>query len=254
MHLQLNLSNHLAKQWKTPLSDAPPETHPLLRWRLDKMKLGRTTANYVCVNEESLFSFVLASVAGKKAHELQQIFVSRLLSILEFYHFPDEALELFDHLAVLFGKTKSLSVTASVTGIRHSYNAQYEYAGAPQIVAEHRVNSSPMCGPDYFYPFEKFLPFRNLFKDRDRRSLDFTLPSDLRCCAHRNLHDSFTFPLYCFSNDAETARLPVEDLMLLHQGVLETLELKQARPEDIFLLNRLANLLMETIEGFLSGN
>ncbi len=26
MHLQLNLSNQLAKQWKTPLSDAPPET------------------------------------------------------------------------------------------------------------------------------------------------------------------------------------------------------------------------------------
>ena len=39
--------------------------------------------------------------------------------------------------------------------------------------------------------------------------------------------------------------------MLLHQGVLESLELKQARPEDIFLLNRLANLLMETIEAFL---
>jgi hypothetical protein len=46
--------------------------------------------------------------------------------------------------------------------------------------------------------------------------------------------------------------LPVEDLMLLHQGVLETLELKQAKPQDIFLLNRLASLLMETIEDFLS--
>ncbi|VGO16391.1 hypothetical protein PDESU_05041 [Pontiella desulfatans] len=42
--------------------------------------------------------------------------------------------------------------------------------------------------------------------------------------------------------------------MLQHRGVLETLELKQARPEDIFLLNRLAKLLMETIEGFLSRN
>jgi hypothetical protein len=68
------------------------------------------------------------------------------------------------------------------------------------------------------------------------------------------VHDSFTFPLYCFSNEAETARVPIGDLMLLHQGVLETLELKQAKPEDIFQLNRLANLLMGTIEGFLSGN
>lgn len=254
MHLQLNLSNQLAKQWKTPLSDAPPETHPLLRWRLDKMKLGRTTANYVCVNEESLFSFVLASVAGKKAHELQQIFVSRLLSILKFYHFPDESHELFDHLAVLFGKTVNRSVTGAVTHIRHGYDFYYVNSRVPQVVAEHRANTTPMCAPDYFYPFEKFLAFRNLFEDREKRFLDFTLPSDLRCCAHRNLHDSFTFPLYCFSNDAETARLPVEDLMLLHQGVLETLELQQAKPEDIFQLNRLANLLMETIEGFLSGN
>jgi hypothetical protein len=254
MHLQLNLSNQLAKQWKMPLSDAPPETHPLLRWRLDKMKLGRTTANYVCVNEESLFSFVLAGAAGKKAQELQQIFVSRLLNLLEYYHFSDEALELFDHLAVLFGKTESRSVTGAVTNIRHQYNAQYEYCQIEQMVAEHRANSTPMCGPDYFYPFEKFLAFRNLFKDHEGRFLDFTLPTELRCCAHRNLHDSFTFPLYCFSNETETARLPVEDLMLLHQGTLETLELKQARPEDIFLLNRLATLLMETIDGFLSIN
>lgn len=52
MHLQLNLSNQLAKQWKIPLSDAPQEMYPLLRWRLDKLRLGRTTANYIFVNEE----------------------------------------------------------------------------------------------------------------------------------------------------------------------------------------------------------
>ena len=254
MHLQLNLSNQLAKQWKTPLSDAPPDTHPLLRWRLDKIKLGRTTANYVCVNEESLFSFVLAGAAGIKAVEIQQLFVSRLLNLLEYYHFPKEALKLFDHLTVLFGKTESRTVTGAVTHIRHDYDFHYVNSRAPQVVAEHRVNSTPMCGPDYFYPFGKFLAFRNLFKDRDRQQLSFTLPKELRWCAHRNLHDSFTFPLYCFSNEAVTARLPVEDLMLLHQGVLETLKLKQAKPEDIFLLNRLANLLMETIDGFLSIN
>ncbi len=254
MHLQLNLSNQLAKQWKIPLSDAPPETHPLLRWRLDKMKLGRTTANYVCVNEESLFSFVLAGAAGKKDTDIQQLFVSRVLNLLEYYLFPDEALELFDELAVLFGKTESRKVIGAVTEIRHQYNAQYEYNQVEQIVAEHRVNSAPMCGPDYFYPFEKFLAFRNLFKDRDRQQLSFTLPKELRWCAHRNLHDSFTFPLYCFSNEAETARVPIGDLMLLHQGALETLELKQANPEDVFKLKRLANLLLETIESFLSGN
>ena len=48
--------------------------------------------------------------------------------------------------------------------------------------------------------------------------------------------------------NTETSRLPVEDLMMLHQGGFETLELKQAHSEDIFLLNRLASLLMETIE------
>jgi hypothetical protein len=254
MHLQLNLSNQLAKQWKTPLSDTPPETHPLLRWRLDKMKLGRTTANYVCVNEESLFSFVLAGAAGKKDMDIQQLFVSRVLNLLEYYLFPDVALELFDELAVMLGKTESRKVIGAVTEIRHQYNAQYEYCQVEQIVAEHRVNSAPMCGPDYFYPFEKFLAFRNLFEDRGRQQLSFTLPQELRRCAHRNLHESFTFPLYCFSNEAETARVPIGDLMLLHQGVLETLELKQAKPEDVFQLNRLANLLLETIEGFLSGS
>ena len=32
-----------------------------------------------------------------------------------------------------------------------------------QVVAEQRVNSVPMCGPDYFFPFEKFLALRNQF-------------------------------------------------------------------------------------------
>jgi len=65
MHLQLNLSNQLIKQWKPTMSDHPPETHPLLRWRIDKIKLDRTTANYICVNEESLFSFLLPRLPGK---------------------------------------------------------------------------------------------------------------------------------------------------------------------------------------------
>lgn len=163
MHLQLNLSNQLAKQWKVPLSDAPPETHPLLRWRIDKMKLGRTTANYICVNEETLFSFVLANAAGMKAPKLQQMFVTRLLYILEYYHFPEEAKESFKHLAVLFEKTQSPKIIGSVTNIRHSYNVQYEYSQVPQVVAEQRVNSVPMCGPDYFFPFEKFLALRDQF-------------------------------------------------------------------------------------------
>ena len=185
---------------------------------------------------------------------IQQLFVSRVLNLLEYYLFPDEALTLFDELAVLFGKTESRKVLGAVTQIRHQYNTQYEYTQVEQIVAEHRVNSTPMCGPDYFYPFEKFLAFRNLFEDRDRQQLSFTLPKELRWCAHHNLHDRFTFPLYSFSNEAETARVPIGDLMLLHQGTLETLELKQAQPEDVFKLSRLANLLMETIEGFLTEN
>lgn len=252
MHLQLNLSNQLTKQWKTPLSDAPPETHPLLRWRLDKIKLGRTTANYICVNEESLFSFVLAGAAGMKDTEIQQLFVSRVLTLLEYYFFPEEALELFDKTVVLFGKTESRKVIGAVTNIRHSYNAQYEYCQVEQIVAEHRVNSTPMCAPDYFYPFEKFLAFRNLFADRNEQRLSFTLPKELRWCANRNLNDIYTFPLFCFSNETETARVPISDLMLLHQGAVNALEAEEAKPEDVFLLNRLENLLTDSIASFIS--
>ena len=55
MHLQLNLSNQLANQWETPLSDAPPETHPLLRWQLDKIKLGRKTESPKVIGIDSNF-------------------------------------------------------------------------------------------------------------------------------------------------------------------------------------------------------
>jgi hypothetical protein len=251
MHLQLNLSNQLAKQWKTPLSDAPPETHPLLRWRIDKIKLGRTTANYICVNEASLFSFVLANAAGMKAPKLQQMFVTRLLYILEYYHFPEEAQESFNHLAVLFGKTQSSKIIGSVTSIRHSYNVHYEYSQVPQVVAEQRVNSGPLQTFSFGTPFEGFMALRNEFADRNNRRLSFTLPKELRWCAHDNLHDRFTFPLFCFSNEQETAQVPVEDLILLHEGTLEALELNQTRSEHLFQLTRLSNLLMDTIEKFL---
>lgn len=163
MHLQLNLSNQLAKQWKTPLSDAPPETHPLLCWRIDKIKLGQTTANYICVNEASLFSFILANAAGTKASKLQKMFMTRLLFILEYYHFPEEAQESFKHPAVLFGKTQSRKIIGSVTSLRHSYNVQYEYSQVPQVVAEHRVNETPLQTFSFGSPIEGFLALRDQF-------------------------------------------------------------------------------------------
>ncbi|MDF7800059.1 hypothetical protein P4C99_11340 [Pontiellaceae bacterium B1224] len=130
--------------------------------------------------------------------------------------------------------------------------AEFDGEEGREEEAEQRVNSSPMRGPDYFYPFEKFLALRNLFDDRNQRRLSFTLPNKFRCLAHRTLHESFTFPLYCFSNEAETAVLPVEDLMLLHDGAIEALALKLAAPEDIDQLEELADLLLDAIEEFLA--
>ncbi len=77
------------------------------------------------------------------------------------------------------------------------------------------------------------------------------MPKELRWCAHRNLHKSFCFPLYCFDNETETSRFPVEDLMLLHEGTMETLALKLAKPEDIPQLEKLADLLLGAIKNFL---
>ncbi len=57
----LIVSNALAKRWKlkpVPLPEMP-SCHPALTWRADWFLVGRSRSNILCVNEESLFSFVL---------------------------------------------------------------------------------------------------------------------------------------------------------------------------------------------------
>ena len=105
MHLQINLSRRLIGQLSPQLTEQPPETHPLLRWRIDKTKLSRTIVNYICVNEATLFSFLLPALPCRKALKIQQLFVDRLRMSLQEYLFPAPARRLFDRCPVLYGKS-----------------------------------------------------------------------------------------------------------------------------------------------------
>ena len=159
MHLQINLSNQLIRQWSPQLTDQPPETHPLLCWRIDKIKLGRTTANYICVNEATLFSFLLPALSGKKALAVQQLFVDRLRMFLQEYFFPSPVRRLFDQCPVFYGKSNSRALVGSVTNMRQLYGDFYVDGRALQE-AEQRINKTPFSGR---FPVNEFLKLRELF-------------------------------------------------------------------------------------------
>ncbi len=237
MHLQLNLSNQLIKQWKPTMSDNPPETHPLLRWRIDKIKLDRTTANYICVNEESLFSFLLPRLPGKTDIQIQQLFIDRLLVILDVHSFPVAALALFDNLPVLYGKSNNPKLTGTITSMRHSYECQY-FMETPLFEAEDRVNRTPFQGPNYRFPLTEFLKLRTLFDDPDGDMIQFQMPKELVYTARSFF--SYTEPpaLYCFEDapDAHgnfTGQLSLHDLIQFSEWIMDILDQDSGKAESL---------------------
>jgi hypothetical protein len=228
MHLQLNLSNQLIKQWKPELTAEPPETHPLLQWRIDKIKLANTTANYICVNEATLFSFLLPRLPGKKQLQVQQYFADRLLVILEEFFFPPPALQLADNLPVLYGKTKCKRMIGTVTDMRFRYDLFY-CKGLSLPEAEERVNNSPTQGPDYRWPIREFIRLREQFDDPYGSLLTFKMPAELVYAARQSLYKAVPPALLCLSKDSEDdnafiGRVTLADLMVFHNAVQEVLQ------------------------------
>ncbi len=228
MHLQLNLSNQLIKQWKPELTAEPPETHSLLQWRIDKIKLANTTANYICVNEATLFSFLLPRLPGKKQLQIQQYFVNRLLMLLDEFSFPPAAFQLFTSLNVFYGKTKDKSLIGCVTDMRFRYDLYY-YDALPLQEAEKRVNECPTQGPNYRYPIKEFLQLRERFNDPLGSLLTFKMPADLVYAARQSLRTARPPALHCLREDpnddnAFTGRATLADLIVFHNMVVDLLE------------------------------
>jgi len=243
MHLQINLSNQLIKQWKPVLTENPPETHPLLQWRIDKMKLDRSSANYICVNEATLFSFLLPLLPGKSEIKIQQYFVNRVRSLMQMYFFPPAAFKMFDCTSVLFGKSTCKRMVGSITSMRYMYETQY-FMETPLPLAEKRVNTSPKQGPNCRYPMGEFLMLRDLFEYPDGNMITFQMPCGLVYAARRAFLDDEPPALSCFDSTSETdenftARLTFEDLFVLHDQILDLLD-KSPSPEikaDLILMD-----------------
>ena len=253
MHLQINLSNQLIKQWKPELTAEPPETHPLLQWRIDKIKLANTTANYICVNEATLFSFLLPRLPGKKKLQVQQYFVDRLLIILEETFFPPSALQLFTNLPVFYGKTKCKRMIGTVTDMRFRYDLFYGEA-LPLQEAEYRVNDCPTQGPNYRWPIREFLKLRELFDDPHGGLLTFKMPKDLYYAARQNLRAPTPPALLCLHEDPQddntfVGKVTLPDLIVFHtvvQTVMEqpiTFEIKKKLlPVSVYLEDILSKM------------
>lgn len=225
MHLQLNFSNQLIKQWKPGLTAEPPETHPLLRWRIDKIKLANTTANYICINEATLFSFLLPHLPGKKQLQVQQYFVDRLHMILEELFFPLPALQLFANLPVLYGKSTDRRLIATVNDMRFRYELQYSMeTSLPE--AEYRINDCPI---KQRWPIKEFLNLRTLFDDPYGSLLTFKMPKELVYAARRSLRGNKALALHCLSpgpNEvaAFIGAVTLADLMVFHDQVQTILQ------------------------------
>jgi len=228
MHLQLNLSTQLIKQWKPELTAEPPETHPLLQWRIDKIKLANTTANTICVNEATLFSFLLPKLPGKKQIDIIDYFTSRLLVFLEDYFFPLGAAALLDACPVQFGKTTNRTLIASVTKMRLRYEDFY-YEAIPLEEAEDRVNETPLQSLNFKTPMEGFLNLRELVDDPYGSLLTFKMPKELVYAARQSLWSATPSALLCLSEDpnddnAFIGKVTVADLMIFHNVVRAYLE------------------------------
>jgi len=242
------------KLWKPELSIEPPETHPLLQWRIDKIKLANTTANYICVNETTLFSFLLPKLPGKKLPDILNYFTNRLLVFLEDYFFPAGAAALLDVCPVEFGKTTNRTLIASITKMRLRYEDFY-YEAVPLEETEIRINQTPLQSLNYKTPMEGFLNLRDLVDDPNESMLTFRMPADLVHAARQ----CFTFcdppALLSLNQNPEndgafSARITMMDLMFFQELVVDLLEQpitfeikKKLLPVSVYLKDILSKLI-----------
>lgn len=196
MHLRINLSNDVIKAWKPMVSEILPESEPLMCWRLDRIRVGRSSANFVCVNEATLFSFLITDMAGKKPVQIQQAFVAHFRALLQEYAFPEPALTRFKNLPVFFGKTNSRRVIGCVTDLKKNYQLQHEITDTLET-AERQVNRIPYSLLNYGSPDCELMMLRQQFlKDSDKGIL-LKLPPALVFAARRAF-DRWPRALYCF--------------------------------------------------------
>lgn len=199
MHLQINLSNNLIKSWKPTMSDAPPDTDPLLCWRLDQISFGRKRANYICVNENTLFSFVMTDLAGKKPVEIQQCFLNELFYRLQDLHFPQRALDQCRNLPVLFGKTDSRKIIGCVTDMKKGYQFHIDYNDSHEEM-EYRLNERPYLSMNIHAPRMAFMALRVRFSEEDPKFIRLAVPSDFIYAVRRNF-DPWPAAIYNYDTD-----------------------------------------------------
>lgn len=199
MHLQINLSNDVIKQWKPTLSDTPPETDPLLCWRLDRITLGRKRSNYICVNESTLFSFVITDLSGKKPIEIQQRFLNEFSFKLQELHYPAAARNQLKNLPILFGKTQSRKTIGCATDLKKGYQLQHEYADSHDEM-ERRVNNTPYPTMGIHSPMMACMALRRRYAQTDPAFICLSIPENFVYAARRAF-DPWPLALESFDTD-----------------------------------------------------
>ena len=250
MHLQINLNDSLIDDWEPTLSESPPETHPLLRWRIEPLNLFDAAELYLCVNEETLYSFVLADLPGQDAASVQQQFIDQLRWLLHEHHFPGAAPALFMSLPVLFGRTHAPEIIEAIPEIK----AQYELflkLGHPLSEAERDVNTTPFELLNLHLPLEQFLGLRHTFPVADGRMVKIRFPIRFLYAARLRLAPN-PDALYCFRradkmDDSIEGTLPVDDLILLNAQI-QTLRKKPDNPEELQLFKEMEAWLQSEID------
>lgn len=251
MHLRINLSNDLIKAWKPVVSDILPESHPLMCWRLDRIQLGRSSANYVCVNEATLFSFLLTGMSGKNPAKIQQAFMDQLRILLQEYCFPEHARSLLQNPQMVFGKTKDRRLIGSVTDMKKGYQVQHSITDT-QEMTEMRVNRTPYSFLNNGFPDNEFMMLRKHFlKDSDTGIL-LNLPADLISAARRSF---LLWPraLHCFDMSDRNAErvegyLVFQELRELGARLMCGPDANWMQPEDSVHLKDLLDIIASEVD------
>jgi len=107
--------------------------NPALVWRIDDLEVGDSTNNIVCVNERSLFSFVLVDVTPFTEAEILQQVINRLASILGAHHFTPEVVKQTKNGTLYKTKMKSRSFVGCVNKLKKDYKQSLERGDHPMV-------------------------------------------------------------------------------------------------------------------------
>jgi len=88
----LILSNSLSKKWKVERVDVESieEFNPAFVWHADLFTLGRAKTNILCVNEATLFSFILPWIRPMTKEKVIPFIIGRIWAILSSFGMPNE--------------------------------------------------------------------------------------------------------------------------------------------------------------------